>query len=41
VLPAGAGVEVGSPLLLWMLLLVLVRLSRWVGGAMVVHRLVL
>jgi hypothetical protein len=31
----------GSPLLLQTLMLVLLRLSRWVGGAVVVHRPVL
>jgi hypothetical protein len=31
----------GSPLLLRTLMLMLVKLSRWVGGAMVVHHLVL
>jgi hypothetical protein len=31
----------GSPLLLWTLMLVLLRLSRWVGGAVVVHHPVL
>jgi hypothetical protein len=31
----------GSPLLLRMLMLVLVLLLRWVGGVVVVHRLIL
>jgi hypothetical protein len=41
VLPTDAGVEAGGdPLLLLMRVLVLLRLSGWVGGAVVVHRLV-
>jgi hypothetical protein len=31
----------GSPLLLMMLVLMLLRLARWVGGAVVVHRPIL
>jgi hypothetical protein len=43
VLPAGADVEVGGggALLRLTLVLVLLWLSKWVGGAMVVHRPVL